>query len=79
MEHKAVKVVLNISVDRPYMTLKEYGDMLGVSEGTVQGWARGNYIKVKKIGKRVMVNNMAESIEAAAQADIEQVMLGGGQ
>ena len=78
MEHKTVKVVLNINVERPYMTLKEYGAMLGVSEGTVQGWAQNNYIKVKKIGKRVMVNNMAESIEAAAQADVEQVMLGGG-
>ncbi|MDP2505632.1 hypothetical protein [Oceanobacter sp. 3_MG-2023] len=72
-------ITVNLTVQRPYMTFDEYGKALGVSADTVRGWAQNNYIHVKKIGKRVFVNNMAESIEAAAAAQAARVFAGGAE
>jgi predicted site-specific integrase-resolvase len=75
MEKQAV--VVNVVVPNPYMTLERYAESCGVTVGTVEGWARSGYIKIRKIGKRVMVNNMAESLEAAAASEVAKVVFGG--
>lgn len=69
--------VIQVAVARPYVTLEEYADQVGVSKGAVYGWARAGLIKTIKRGKWVLVNNMAESIEAAAQADAVNLVIQG--
>jgi hypothetical protein len=68
-----------VTVTRPWVTLEEYAKMCGVSKGVVYGWASSGLVKTRKIGKWVMINNMAESMEAAAQAEVDQVVFVGGE
>ena len=68
-----------VTVTRPWMTLEEYAKSVGVTKNVVYGWAASGLIKTIKRGKWVLVNNMAESIEAAAQADVDQLVIVGGE
>lgn len=70
MKQSDVDVIVSVRVDRPYMTLEEYAAQVGVTKKVVYGWAQAGYIKCIKRGRWVLVNNMAESIEAAAQAEV---------
>lgn len=40
----------------PAMTFLEFGHLVGVSEGVVDGWAKRDYIPTVKIGKYRLVN-----------------------
>lgn len=79
MNNPIEQMAVAVTVTRPWMTLDEYAKSVGVSKNVVYGWARSGQIKVKKIGKYVLVNNMAESMEAAAAADVEKIVLVGGE
>lgn len=71
--------VIQVAVARPWVTLEEYGVMVGVSAETVRGWCANGLIKWIKRGKRILVNNMAESIEAAGQCDEVKIIVSGGE